>query len=146
MSSDNGINFGVRTNVIASTDKLSKLKSATVVNQFYNLTGSLKKLLDLHLQSYILLFIMIVNVMIAILNKKVDKKIPVILIINAVISMYIIECLIMGGCEFVTWLYLVLNTIMMLGLNGFLTPDVSFKFNTLIIDSQEKEKENNNIN
>ncbi len=141
MSADKGINFGVTTSSATSTDKLGRLKSNTVINQFYNLTGSLRKLLDLHLQSYILVFVLVVNVMIAILNKKVDKKVPVILIINTVISIYIIECLIMGGCEFVTWLYLVLNAIMMLGLNGFLTPDVSFKFNSLIIDSADSDKE-----
>lgn len=108
-----------------------------------NLTVSLRKLLDLHLQSYILIFFTIIAVMISILNKNIDKKIPMLIVVNSAISVYVIECLIMGGCEIITWFYIAFNSLMMLGLAGLFKTDMSFKINSLILntpDMNDKDK------
>jgi len=118
----------VQSNSIIPNRAISKLN---------NLTVSLRKLLDLHLQSYILIFITIIAVMIAILNKNVDKKVPMLIVINSAISVYVIECLIMGGCEIITWFFIVFNSLMMLGLAGVFKTGMAFKVNSLILDSPD---------
>jgi hypothetical protein len=129
--------------------KVKSVSSSSITqqlgNQMNTISETLLKVLDLSIQSYLLIFVTIVTVLIAVLNQNIDKKVPVVIIINAAIGIYIIECLIAGGCSTITWFFIVFNAVMMLGLCGIFKTEMSFKVDTMLIDvaKMEKNKENN---
>ena len=108
---------------------------SNVFLQFKQIKKSLIDILNLSLQSYLLLFVTIIAIIISLFNKELSKRVPVIIIINGMLSIYVIECLLRGNCGTLTWVFLVFNSILVLSLSGIFKADLSFNVNALLLNT-----------
>jgi glucan phosphoethanolaminetransferase (alkaline phosphatase superfamily) len=104
------------------------------LNQIKN---TFKKFTELTIQSYAILIITIIAVLLSFFNKNLGKQVPVVLIVNALISVYVVECLVRGDCTTLSWIFVVFNCLLILGLAGIFQTDLSFNINTLLINKSK---------
>jgi hypothetical protein len=101
-----------------------------------DLKKTFSKFTELKVQSYAILIFSVIGIMISLFNNKLNKQIPVLLIVNGFVSIFVVECLVEGKCETMAWIFVVFNCLLILGLTGIFQTDLSFNVNTLLINKK----------